>query len=232
VPGLAAWLAWGSFYARHVPGVDAIDVRHPQRRELWEPLGEALEGLEEAEEPLGDSRTIGCRGDAARKRLAGARRHVADAASAALTAGLKQRAGGDDSGLTLDAAEWRAYCSLRDLGAVEPAGLAVCRDCSVVFRPRRKAHASKCSICHASPRPAVPSPPRDGTPAAIAAARATGWEPSRGTVARRTFDDEGEPIGWRVITTAWCTVCGQRMEGRADARTCSATCRARRHRTV
>ena len=153
---------------------------------------------------------------------------MAEAASAALTAGLKQRAGG----LTLDAAEWRAYCSLRELGAVEPAGLAVCRDCSVVFRPRRKAHASKCSRCHASPRPAVPSPPRDGTPEMIAAARATGWEPFRGTVARRTFDDAGEPVGWLVRTTAWCTVCGQRMEGRADARTCSATCRARRHRTV
>jgi hypothetical protein len=205
LPGLSAWTMGGSYsVTRHRWG--ARDVRHPQHIATWQPLLEALH-----------------RGDGSAR--------VAARASEVLDAGLRQRAGAFGGVFALAHDEYRTYRLLLQLGAehdlIDP--VAVCEHCRVVFRPARKSHAAKCPRCHRSPRPATPAP-RGDTPAAIARARADGWEPFRATVARETFDSLGNRSGWRSVTVACCEICKHRMEGRAHARTCSSTCRSRRAR--
>ena len=201
LPGLSAWMTGGSYgVTRH--RWSARDVRHPRHIATWQPLLDAL------------------------LRASGSAR-VAARASEVLNAGLQQRAGAFGGVLSLTHDEYRTYHFLLDLGAQHDLfhPVAVCEDCRVVFRPARKSRAAKCARCHSSPRPATPAP-RGNTPAAIARARADGWEPFRATVARETFDRSGNRCGWRSVTVAWCEICKNRMEGRAHARTCSSTCRS------
>lgn len=203
--GLSAWVTGGSYGVTRERW-SARDVRHSRHIATWQPLLEALDR--------------GC-GSA----------RVAARATDVLDVGLQQRAGAFGGVLALTLDEHRTYRLLLDLGAehalIDP--VAVCEDCRVVFRPARKSRAAKCSRCHSSPRPATPAP-RGNTLAAIARARADGWEPYRATIARETFDGLGDRIGWRSVTVAWCEICKHRMEGRAHARTCSSTCRSRKSR--
>jgi hypothetical protein len=199
--GLAAWVTGGSYWV--MPDRwSARDVRHPRHIATWQPLLEALEG------GRGSTR-------------------VAARATDVLDAGLQQRAGAFGGVLALTHAEYRTYRILLELGAEHDliVPVAVCEDCRVVFRPARKSRAAKCPRCHSSPRPATPAP-RDNTSAAIARARADGWEPFRATIARESFDSNGDRSGWRSITVAWCEICKHRLDCPAHASTCSSNCRS------
>jgi hypothetical protein len=60
--------------------------------------------------------------------------------------GLRRRLG-----LFLRDLDAQIYYKLRSLGALVPAGIAVCFSCGLVFTPK-SSHAEKCSDCHNNPR--------------------------------------------------------------------------------
>lgn len=235
IPGLVRWL--GSCAGGAVAQGSRLPpwcMSHPERQKVWQPLVAALRS--EDDDRIGQ---------------------LAQAAHVALNAGLRQRLAVRDEegklwgGTALSAGEQVTFRVLCELGATPDPGIAVCTDCHLAFPPSRKSRAKKCDRCHVWARPFVPASPI-GAPSrrevqqaeaaggeqlaamrrrqeeVAAIARAGGWEPWRATVARRTFDERGEPVGWKSHTVACCEGCGERMEGcRRHARTCSSKCRER-----
>lgn len=139
----------------------------------------------------------------------------ARAAHVALDTGLRQRLAVREDGklyggFPLTDAERLTVGHLCAMGAAVEDGIAICADCDLVFPTSRKRSARKCDRCHSWARPA------------------TEYAPYRTTVARQVCDENGEPVGWKSHTVAYCEGCGARMEAcRRDTRTCTSRCRER-----
>ncbi len=101
-----------------------------------------------------------------------------------------------------------------------PVGVAVCRACTVVFVPRRRATGEFCSLCRK--RPAQPF---------VLGQRP--FEPGSRQTVRAPKLAGSMVVGWKTVTIGHCSECDAVFTGRRDATACSVCAnrvRQRRHR--